>query len=321
MARMIQTLRPAALLTSLVCAAASADTALLAQEGPAPAATADARAPLPRLLQPADLPARTKAAKRLEALIGGDNDLWTTVALAATSGTSLPMGSMARTKLDTALDQALKGAAGKGDSQAAAKRALDRLRLDVGDLVEALSFRVFEEADYPEGFPRPTTIGEIELRDYPTYRMARTKMNASGSNGAFWPLFQHIKKNEISMTAPVQMDYSSEKQGSDDAAGTQRPATMAFLYGSKSIDPSKVDAGIEVVDVPKVTVLSIGGNGFERKARLVEMEQQLRAFAAASPDLEVAGPIRTMSYNGPSVRGERRYYEVQLPVRKAAVVR
>ena len=42
--------------------------------------------------------------------------------------------------------------------------------------------------------------------------------------------------------------------------------------------------------------------------------------SVASTDGEwvVAGPLRTMAYNSPMVRGDRRYFEVQLPVRRAA---
>ena len=93
---------------------------------------------------------------------------------------------------------------------------------------------------------------------------------------------------------------------------------MAFLYGDPSTDPAKVGDGIEVVDVAAGTVLSIGANGYERKGRVAALEQRLRAFVEASDGAWiVAGPLRTMAYNSPMVRGDRRYFEVQLPVRPA----
>ena len=111
------------------------------------------------------------------------------------------------------------------------------------------------------------------------------------------------------MTSPVQMDYRADGE---------RAASMAFLYGDRSTDPAKVGDGVEVVDVPAATVLSIGANGYERKGRVAALEQRLRAFVAASDGAwVVAGPLRTMAYNSPMVRGDRRYFEVQLPVRSA----
>lgn len=268
---------------------------------PAPSATAQER-----LLQPSDVPARTATAERLEAAIEPGHDLLTTIALAATAGTRLTDGSRAAARLDTALRRA------HADSDSDRERALERLRLDLGDLLDTLRFRIVREAELPEGFPEPVAVDELELRHYPAYRMARTEMGAGGSNGAFWPLFQHIKKNEIAMTAPVQTDYRAEGE---------RPATMAFLYGSRDIAPGRTAGAVEVVDVPAITVLSIGAIGADRAGRIEELERRLRAFVAASPTWRVAGPLRTMGYNSPMVGRDRRYFEVQLPVETVAVER
>ncbi len=64
----------------------------------------------------------------------------------------------------------------------------------------------------PEGYPAPTPPGAIELKTYPSLRRAefRAETNNSdiGMNVAFFPLFNHIKRRDIAMTSPVEMDYS-----------------------------------------------------------------------------------------------------------------
>ena len=255
-----------------------------------------------RLLQPADGPARQAAAVKIERVIDADHDLATTIALAATSGAALSDGSRAR----DVLGQALRRANQSGDDA----RALARLKLDLGELVDTLTFRPVDESETPKGFPGFLGLDEIELRTYPAYRMARTAMKGGGSNGAFWPLFNHIKDNGIAMTSPVQMDYEDDGE---------RAASMAFLYGDPSTDPKDIGDNVEVVDVPAATVLSIGANGYERKGRVATLEQRLRAFVKSTRgEWVVAGPLRTMAYNSPMVRGDRRYFEVQLPVRRSA---
>jgi len=254
-----------------------------------------------RLLQQADVAVRAAAATKLERVIDAEHSLATTIALAATSGAALPAGSRAREVLSESLRRA--------NQSEDPGRALSRLRLDLGELVDALAFRPVDEAELPKGFPRFAGLDEIELRTYPAYRMARTAMKGSGSNGAFWPLFNHIKENGIAMTSPVQMDYEADGA---------RAASMAFLYGDPSTDPKEVGDNVEVVDVPAATVLSIGANGYERKNRVAALEQRLRAFVKSTRgEWIVAGPLRTMAYNSPMVRGDRRYFEVQLPVRRA----
>ena len=260
------------------------------------------------LLEPEHLAARTRVAATLDALADGDAGLSTTIALAATAGTGLVAGSGARAELESALVRA--------NTMTRADAALRRLRIDLGDLADTLTFEPVGEADLPAGFPGYRAVGEIELRRYPGYRLARTAMRGGGSNGAFWPLFQHIKDNGIAMTAPVQTDYE-QREGA-----AARPRTMAFLYGDSAITPDTVSDRVEVVDVPAATVLSIGARGNERRATVQRLEQALRDFVAANGDRwQVAGPMRLMGYNSPMVRGDRRYFEVQLPVQARPVLR
>ncbi|MFO1032277.1 MAG: heme-binding protein [Planctomycetota bacterium] len=257
--------------------------------------------PAQRLLAPEDRPARAAAAKELQLLLDDTPDLPTTVALAAVAGLPLPAGSAARARLD----QVLRAANTANEPE----RARAALRRDLGGLVEVLAFRPRMEAARPQGFPEFGVVDELELRDYPAYTMVRTTAKG-GSTRAFWPLFQHIQKNDIAMTTPVQMDW---QPGQD---GDRRPATMAFLYGDPATRPAHVADGVEVVEVPAALVLSLGAIGNDRPAVVEAMLARLQGWLAANPAFEAAGPMRTMGYNSPMVPNDERYFEVQLPVRR-----
>jgi len=170
------------------------------------------------------------------------------------------------------------------------------------------------EAKLPEGFPEFTPVHHVEVKTLPDYRMARASMpdaQRRGANGVFWKLFSHIKRNDMAMTAPVQMDYT----GSDEDAEV---ASMAFLYGSRKIgEPGKDSAinGVEVVDVPEQDVVSIGVRGrmtpesIERGHRAL-----LKWLDAHKADYRPSGPLRRMGYNSPFIPGDRAFFEVQIPV-------
>jgi hypothetical protein len=262
-----------------------------------------------RLYEAADAGGRAAAGTEFAALAATPGDLATTVALAALAGQGLPAGSAARVALDAAL-QAANGAAEP-------VAALASLRMALGELGETLTFRPLMQAELPAGFPGFTTVGEIELRHYPAYKMARTSMQG-GSTNAFWPLFRHIESNGIAMTTPVQMDWNATSRD-----GATKPGTMAFLYGRMDIQPASIGERVEVVEVPACTVLSIGATGDDRREKVEALRDRLVAFVQASGGVWVeAGPIRTMGYNSPMVPRDRRCFEVQLPVRATdAVVR
>lgn len=175
------------------------------------------------------------------------------------------------------------------------------------EAVGLLSFEPLVESPMPDGFPATTAVGEIELKDYPRYRMARTTM--SNGNSAFFTLFRHIQRNEISMTAPVEMTYPREANGD---------ATMAFLYGPGVQENPEAGRRVEIVEVEPLTVVSIGNRGRRTNARVEWAKQRLEAWLEANrPDLRVHGPLRVLGYNSPMVPTEKRYFEVQLEVRPA----
>jgi hypothetical protein len=214
------------------------------------------------------------------------------------------------------LAAAVRAANERLPASSAAQRRTARLLADqpdpaawsrqVRELVGDLTFRPVAEAELPAGVPGFQALDELEIRVYPAYRMVRTDMRG-GSIGAFWPLFQHISSRDISMTTPVQVDY---------AADSRRATSMAFLYGSPDLGAVGKDGRVEVVDVPPVTVLTIGARGYDRPSLIAELRERLEGWLATDTEWQAAGPLRTMGYNSPSVRSERRYFEVQLPIRR-----
>ena len=244
-----------------------------------------------RLLQPNDLPARTKVADQLQAALregATDRDVQATITSVLPA---LPDGSAAKTRLANAMQTT----------------AQERPAI-VGDLIADLQFKPLQQAELPAGFPGFQAVDELELRDYPAYRMVRTAMKG-GSYAAFWPLFRHIEKNAIAMTTPVQMDWQPN-------GTTGKPTAMAFLYGSPTLGRTGTDDRVEVVDVPALTVISVGAVGDDRKDRVAALHERLREWLRRNPEWEIAGDLRTMGYNSPMVARDQRYFEVQLPIRK-----
>lgn len=266
---------------------------------PAALLVASAAVAQQRLYDPADAPARASAAAVLSYGVAaskadGDVGVERLHAAIATACHCLPAGSAARAAVEE-----LRG-------EGAEPKALAK---QVAALAADLSFRPVAEAELPAGVPGFAVLDEIEIRTYPTYRMVKTAMKG-GSMGAFWPLFNHIKDNEIAMTTPVQVDYAEDGE-------RQREASMAFLYGSPELGPLRKDGAVEVVDVPPLTVLTLGSRGYDRKSRVEELRTRMDAWLTNHPEWQAAGPMRTMGYNSPSVAGNRRYFEVQIPIAPA----
>lgn len=168
-----------------------------------------------------------------------------------------------------------------------------------------LTFQPLMEAELPRGYPAPGPLGEIRVKEYPAYRMAVSKSGGA----AFWSLFQHIKRHDIAMTAPVEMSYGD--------AESAKPAeqSMAFLYGEPDMGQTGMDGNVEVVDAQPVTVVSIGFNGRRSEAKIEMARDQLMTWLAEHAGYEVTGTLRVLGYNSPFVPRDRQYWEVQVPVR------
>lgn len=218
---------------------------------------------------------------------------------------------VALSDLGASVSSHLRAAAAFAPAFAPPAAARDYLRRALVDVGQNLAFRPVAEAPVPAGFPDFTPAGEMLLLEYPAVRLARVPMSRSG-NGAFWSLFLHIQGADIAMTAPVQMDYAAGAQN-----GAAEPASMGFLYDLPERGPAGNFGKVEVLDQPAVTVLSIGQRGWVEVEQIEALDRMLRdRLAAEYPDWEVAGALRVQEYNSPSVRGTRRFFEVQLPVRR-----
>jgi hypothetical protein len=201
-------------------------------------------------------------------------------------------------------------------AQEESRSDVEQLLKAVDRVIESLTFRPWIEAELPEGFPRFTPVHHIEVKTLPEYRMARALMpdkQRKGDNGAFWKLFSHIKRNDIAMTAPVQMDYS----GSNDS---REVASMAFLYGSRKIGTAgqdSADDSVEVVDHPKQDVVSIGIRGRMNPESIRRGHRALESWLERhESDFRECGPLRRMGYNSPFIPAERAFFELQIPVER-----
>ena len=190
-----------------------------------------------------------------------------------------------------------------------------QLQQSLGRVIESLTFRPWMEAAVPVGFPRFTPVHHIEVKTLPDYRMARASMPATQSrgNGAFWKLFSHIKRNDIAMTAPVQMDYTDSDKGAE-------VASMAFLYGSQKIGAPGQDVAdktVEIIDILKQDVVSMGVRGRITPDSLEAAHSQLLTWLDDhKSEYRAAGPLRRMCYNSPFISEDRAFFEVQIPVEK-----
>jgi SOUL heme-binding protein len=173
---------------------------------------------------------------------------------------------------------------------------------------------MFSEASLPVGFPQPGPINEVVVKDYPAYRLA--KVTSSGKeNGMFMQLFRHIERNEIAMTAPVEMSWHAE-----DGRLAKNPESMAFLYAAPTIgqaggDPK--DPRVVVDDIQPIKVVSIALRGSYDASTFERGFKQLQMWLADHPEWVTEGGPRTMAYNSPFVPGFAKVSEVQIAIRRA----
>jgi len=198
----------------------------------------------------------------------------------------------------------------------------------VGRDGDAFTFgRMRVDEDLPEGYPQPTPPGAIELKRYPSVRRAEVSGGGDprvGSFRGFFPLFRHIERNGISMTAPVEMElHSVSASGSPQAVRPGEASwTMSFLYESADLGPTGVDEAdprVRIVDAEPVKVLAIGVRGWSGVERLREHLTELDAWLAENDDWRAVREPRTLGYNGPSTPASLRWAEVQVPVERIAV--
>lgn len=193
-----------------------------------------------------------------------------------------------------------------GDLEAQITRDGDSFRFD----------RCLIDTPLPQGYPDPTPPGAIEIKNYPAVRRAEVSGSTPGDlgmNAAFFPLFFHIQRRQIAMTAPVEMDYRDRN-----ADGRDDGWTMSFLYRTADLGPAgrdDADQQIAVVDAQPVQVLSIGMRGRYSRARVERGLKKLRAWLADHPEWQAAGEPRALFYNGPDRPAADLWFESQIPIR------
>lgn len=205
-------------------------------------------------------------------------------------------------------------------------------------------FQPIIEAELPTGidgtpFPSVGPLDQVVFKTYSAHRVARAGDIKNSGNG-FWRLFNHIQKNDVAMTAPVEMNYDDENHRRGDE-------WMGFYYEHANQGQAGEDGSVTVVDIPEKHYLSLGLRGPITQDKLQAAQEQLQA-ALADPSLVVAtmpapdntfssgaeaktdntpaqdeaahahwiadGDMRLLGYNSPFVRRTNQFYEMQIPV-------
>jgi hypothetical protein len=164
-------------------------------------------------------------------------------------------------------------------------------------------------ASTPENWPEITPVGEVKIKRMPLYRAAVVN-EGEGMRSMFMELFDHIRDNDISMTAPVEMSYA------DGGSGEPRMDSMAFLYRTPRQGEPGQEGPVEVQDVEQQTVVSVGVRGNYKPRNFERGVAQLESWLEANADQwQAAGEPRYLGYNSPFVPAFMRYGEVQIAVR------
>ncbi len=167
----------------------------------------------------------------------------------------------------------------------------------------------------PDGYPAPTPPGAIDIKSYPSVRLAEVQGSSTpdrGMNDAFWPLFRHIKKHDIAMTSPVEMNYQKL-----DADNTPDAWSMAFLYRTPDLNQTGAEGNITVRDADPVTVLALGAKGDYSMSLVNTAREQLQSWLDQNPQWIPDGEWRALYYNGPALFWWNKWAEVQIPIRPA----
>ena len=188
-----------------------------------------------------------------------------------------------------------------------AKQA-DILRTGLLEVLVILTFKPRVEAPVPAGFPAPTPVGVVEIKKLPVYRMAKVANSGMGGNN-FFTLFNHIKKNSIEMTAPVEMTMAEKN-------GKYTESSMAFLYQETTLGKVGPQGNVAVLDTTECTVVSVGMRGSPSSENIESARRWLLEKIKNAPEAyEIAGELKVMGYNSPFMPEKLRYYEVQLPLK------
>jgi hypothetical protein len=84
------------------------------------------------------------------------------------------------------------------------------------------------------------------------------------------------------------------------------------------LGPTGSDGRVTVVDTEPATFLSIGVRGAYGGATVERGLQTLNAWLGGQDEWVATGEVRALYYNGPYIPDDRKWAEVQVPVRPAA---
>ncbi|MFP4053198.1 MAG: heme-binding protein [Phycisphaerae bacterium] len=169
-----------------------------------------------------------------------------------------------------------------------------------------------KEAPLPAGWPAPSRPGRIVVKQYPPVRRAVVRAApGEDDDDMFGPLFDHIQRRDVPMTAPVVTTYKA-------AGHPLQPMSMAFLYPSTTRGQPGVAKAVRVEDVGPVTVVSVGVKGAYTQENLQKAADRLTTWLAGRSDQwQAAGPLRRLAYNSPFNFWWSKYAEVQIPIKRA----
>ncbi len=175
------------------------------------------------------------------------------------------------------------------------------------------------ETPLPEGYPAPTPPEMIELKTYPAVRRAECSGKGASDMGmvkSFFPLFNHIKKREIAMTSPVEMEYRRDGKPLAALPLQEGDWTVSFLYRKPELGQAGNDGQVKVVDTPEIVVVSIGMKGGYGSGAVNKGLESLQRWFDGQDAWEPAGDPRSLMYNGPGAPFPQQWLEVQVPVRR-----
>ncbi len=178
------------------------------------------------------------------------------------------------------------------------------------------------DAPLAEGFPDATKPGKVEVKQYPAYRSAVAsvdKATMSSGNMMFFPLFNHIQKNKVEMTAPVISTFKTPAM--IETPGAKGETTMEFVYRTPKLGQAGPDGEmIKVEDHPTQRFVCLGYQGDMNDKGMKDGVGQLRKWLDDHRAEWVEdGPPRRLGYHGPMTPAAQRLWEVQIPVKAAAI--
>lgn len=181
------------------------------------------------------------------------------------------------------------------------EHAIDSMEQTMKVGLFVLEFEPILEAPTPKGYPKATPVDEIRLKTIPVHRAAMAV--GRGRTAMFTDLFDHLRKNELHLTAPIRHEYDNGL----------KLVSLAFFYGDSKLGQPGQQGLIAVKDQGESQVVSIGLRGPYNDDSLMAAVAKLKAWIEKS-EYKRAGRIRRMTYNSPRVPEFLQFSEVEIPV-------